>query len=88
MIDRLAKLKVPVCLFVNDFTVPFDNNQAERDIRMIKTKAKVSGCFRSIEGAKDYVKIMSYVSTAHKRGLNAYDAVREALAGNPEFIFQ
>ncbi len=88
LIDRLEEYKASVCLFVNDFSVPFDNNQAERDIRMIKTKTKVSGCFRSTAGAKDYLKIMSYVGTAHKRGLNAYNAIRKALAGTPEFIFQ
>jgi transposase len=67
--------------------VPFDNNQAERDIRMIKTKTKVSGCFRSIEGASNYLKIMSYVGTAKKLKLNPYEAIRQAVLGSPEFIF-
>lgn len=88
LIERMETLKGSVCLFVRDFKVPFDNNQAERDLRMVKTKTKVSGCFRSEEGAKDYLKIMSYVGTAHKRGLNAYDAIRKALSGNPRCIFQ
>ena len=88
LIERLETLKASVCLFINDFTVPFDNNQAERDLRMVKTKTKVSGCFRSEEGARDYLKIMSYVGTAHKHGLNAYDAIRNAFAGNPDYIFQ
>ncbi len=88
LIERLETLKASVCLFFHDFRVPFDNNQAERDLRMVKTKTKVSGCFRSEEGARDYLKIMSYVGTAHKQGLNAYDAIREALAGNPGYIFQ
>ena len=88
LIERLETLKASVCLFLNDFSVPFDNNQAERDLRMVKTKTKVSGCFRSEDGARDYLKIMSYIGTAHKGGLNAYDAIREALTGNPEYIFQ
>ena len=72
LVERLANYKVPVCLFIHNFNVPFDNNQAERDLRMIKVKTKVSGCFRTEEGARDYRKIMSYVGTAHKQGHNAY----------------
>lgn len=60
---------------------------AERDIRMIKVKTKVSGCFRSEDGAGDYLKIMSYVGTARKQGHNAYDAIKNAISGCPDFIF-
>jgi len=87
LIERLNTYKASVCLFIKDFAVPFDNNQAERDLRMIKTKTKVSGCFRSIEGARDYLKIMSYVGTAKKQGIKAYDAVRRAILGAPDSIF-
>lgn len=77
-----------VRLFIKNFTVPFDNNQAERDLRMIKVKTKVSGCFRIEEGARDYLKIMSYVGTTHKQGYNAYEAIKNAISGNPDFIFE
>lgn len=88
LVERLEKYKESVCLFIHNFNVPFDNNQAERDIRMIKVKMKVSGCFRSEDGARDYLKIMSYVGTAHKQGHNAYDAIRKAFSGYSEFIFE
>ncbi|KAI4445028.1 hypothetical protein C823_007916 [Eubacterium plexicaudatum ASF492] len=86
--ERLANYKASVCLFIHNFHVPFDNNQAERDLRMIKVKTKVSGCFRTEEGARDYLKIMSYVGTAHKQGYNAYEAIRNAISGHPDFIFE
>jgi transposase len=88
LVERLDKYKASVCLFVNNFAVPFDNNQAERDIRMIKVKTKVSGCFRSEGGAKDYLNIMSYVGTARKQGVNPYEAIKQAILGHPEFIFE
>ena len=86
LIDRLATHKASVCLFIHDFAVPFDNNQAERDQRMVKTKTKVSGCFRSIKGAIDYLKIMSYVGTAKKQKINPYEAIRQVTSGTTEFI--
>jgi transposase len=83
LIGRLDELWMSVCLFAYVSDVPFDNNQAERDLRMVKTKTKVSGCFRSMDGAKDYLKIMSYVGTAKKHGVSAYEAIRCAVSGNP-----
>ena len=80
LVERLANYKASVCLFIHNFNVPFDNNQAERDLRMIKVKTKVSGCFRTEEGARDYLKIMSYVGTAHKQGYNAYEAIKNAIS--------
>ena len=88
LVERLANYKASVCLFIHNFNVPFDNNQAERDLRMIKVKAKVSGCFRTEEGVRDYLKIMSYVGTAHKQGYNAYEAIKNAITGHPDFIFE
>ena len=87
LITRLLEYKKSVCLFVKILAVPFDNNLAERDIRMIKVKTKVSGCFRTKDGADDFLKIMSYVGTAKKLGINSYVAIRNAIAGNSDFIF-
>lgn len=86
LVGRLTEYKASICMFIKNFAVPFDNNQAERDIRMIKVKTKVSGCFRSKEGADDFLKIMSYVGTAKKQKINSYEAIRNAIVGNPEFI--
>ncbi len=87
LICRLENYKASVCLFIKNLCVPFDNNQAERDLRMIKVKTKVSGCFRSEDGAQEYLTIMSYIGTAHKHGINAFTAIREALDGNSDIIF-
>ena len=87
MICRLDNYKESVCLFIKNLCVPFDNNQAECDLRMVKVKTKVSGCFRSEEGAQEYLTIMSYIGSARKHGINAFTAIREALNGNPDIIF-
>ena len=87
LICRLDNYKESVCLFIKNLCVPFDNNQAERDLRMVKVKTKVSGCFRSEEGAQEYLTIMSYIGSARMHGINAFTAIREALNGNPDIIF-
>ena len=86
LIDRLQKHKGAVCLFLEKISVPFDNNQAERDIRNIKTKTKVCGCFRSRTGAEEYMGLMSFISTARKNGIDSYHAVKMALLGQNNHI--
>ena len=88
LVDCLEEYKASVCLFTKDFAVPFDNNEAERSFRHVKTKTKVSGCFRSEAGVNDYVTIMSYVGTAQKHGIDAFSAILKAITGSPEAIFQ
>lgn len=82
-IERLLHHKESVLAFAHDFTVPFDNNLAERDIRMMKLKQKISGTFRSLQGAQYFVRIRGYISTVRKNGGNVFAEIRNAFAGNP-----
>ena len=82
LLERFRDYKEDILRFATDWKVPFTNNEAERSIRFSKVKQKVSGCFRTEDGAKEYMQIMSYISSCRKHGIGYFEAVRTALAGN------
>ena len=83
LLDRLVTQRAAVLAFLHDFRVPFDNNQAERDLRMLKVKHKVSGCFRSPEGADYFCRIRGYISTLRKQEHSILHGLTSVFAGEP-----
>jgi transposase len=83
LLDRLRKHQQAVFCFLEDLRVDFDNNQAERDLRMIKVQQKVSGCFRRLAGAQAFSRIRGYLSTLRKQGLPLLPALQATLSGHP-----
>jgi transposase len=84
LLKRLRSQQAAVLCFMDDFEVPFDNNQAERDLRMMKLKQKISGCFRSEDGAKMFCRIRDYLSTLRKQDRKILNALIALFSGNPE----
>jgi transposase len=83
LLERLTAKPISVLGFMIDFEIPFDNNQAERDIRMMKLKQKISGGFRSPDGARMFCRIRGYLSTLRKQGCNLFDALIALFSGYP-----
>ena len=77
LVSRLTEYKACYLQFLRDYRAPFTNNLAERDLRPIKTKLKVSGCFRSWEGLRAFAAIQSFFSTVLKRGFNIFESLHK-----------
>jgi Transposase IS66 family/Family of unknown function (DUF6444) len=79
---RLFHYKQDVLRFLHDPAVPFTNNDAERDLRMMKCKQKISGGFRSMQGAEQFARIRGFISTVRKQGLNILSSIQSVFSGN------
>jgi transposase len=87
LLERLRDFEADVLRFMDDIHVPFSNNQAENDLRMTKVQQKISGCFRSLEGARIFCRIRSYLSTCRKQGVTASEALQLLFQGTwPKFM--
>ena len=82
LLERLNTYADDILRFLFDFSVPFDNNFSESDIRMMKVKQKISGCFRSLQGANIFTRIRSFIVTARKQKVNVFDALNNLFTDN------
>jgi transposase len=83
LLERLWLGQDAVLAFLDDRRIPFDNNQAERDLRLFKVQQKVSSCFRSDAGAEAFARLRGYFSTLRKQGVALLAALETAIAGQP-----
>jgi transposase len=81
LLNRLILRRSWILLFLYDPRVPFTNNQAERDIRMTKVQQKVSGCFRTFEGAQRFCRIRSFILSMQKQGKNPQEELEKIFRG-------
>jgi len=83
LLDRFIEYKEQILRFLKDLRVPFENNLAERDVRMMKLQQKISGTFRSVQGALAFCRIRAYISTIRKNNLSVIEAILATLSGAP-----
>ena len=86
LLVRLSDYEDDILRFMYNSLVPFTNNLAERDVRMMKVQQKISGTFRSIGGAERFCRIRSYISTVRKCGKSAFDALKRLALGKPHTV--
>ncbi len=87
LLERLETFEKETLRFMRETDVPFTNNQGERDLRMTKVQQKISGCFRSMDGADNFCRIRSYISTCMKNGINPTEALKMLFNGKlPAFM--
>lgn len=83
MLERLWLGKSQVLAFLNDFIIPFDNNQAEQDLRMLKVQQKIAGSFRATNGSDAFARIRGYLSSMRKQGVALLAALQTVVSGQP-----
>jgi len=83
LVNRLQRRRDEVLRFMTDTSVPFDNNGSERDLRMVKLQQKISGCFRTPDGARAFCRVRSYLSTARKQGHSLLHSLERVFVGKP-----
>jgi transposase len=83
LINRLQRRRAEALRFISDLSVPFDNNGSERDLRMVKLQQKISGCFRTPDGARTFCRVRSYLSTARKQGHSLLSSLERVFNGKP-----
>jgi len=83
LIDRLDRRRDEVLRYTADLAAPFDNNQAERDVRMVKLQQKISGGWRTLAGAEAFCAVRSYIATARKHGVGVLGVLRDAMTADP-----
>ena len=89
LLERLINFEADVLRFMETDFVPFTNNQGESDLRMTKVQQKISGCFRSMDGAYIFCRVRGYLSTCLKHEVSATESLRLLLDGKlPEFVYK